>query len=163
MRKTWKNAWVATLTGILCLTGGLRAEAQTKDMTIADIFHDPAYKVKTPAGLQYRLQGDSYDIWEDAGLVRVRQDGDKREVGRDTLVRWTDVAAALGLKREATGNDVFDFIWNPQRTAVLLLADREAVYRWSFRSTAWLLSWDTPEAAATGKDMRVWPVQGRIQ
>lgn len=86
----------AVMAGMMCLTGGA-AEAQTTDMTIADIFHDPAYKVKTPAGLQYRLQGDSYDIWEAAGLVRVRQDGAKREVGRDTLVRWEDVAAALGV------------------------------------------------------------------
>ncbi len=157
----------AVMAGMMCLTGGA-AEAQTTDMTIADIFHDPAYKVKTPAGLQYRLQGDSYDIWEAAGLVRVRQDGDKREVGRDTLVRWEDVAAALGRADGAHGgvsteNQVFDFIWNPQRTAVLLLADREAVYRWSYRSTAFLLTWPTAGPAASGTDMRVLAIRGRIQ
>lgn len=140
------------------------AGESTDTMTIAQIFHDPAYKVKTPAGLQYRLQGDSYDIWDEAGLVRVRQDGDKKEVGRDTLVSWQAVATALRTQEGHTDgvlpeNKVFDFIWNPQRTAVLLLSDREAIYRHSFRSTAYLLIWDTPDAAST----RFLAIPGRIQ
>lgn len=142
---------------LLC---GARGTAQTTDMTISQIFHDPAYQVKTPAGLQYRLQGDSYDLWDAVGLVRVRQDGSKQEVGRDTLVRWADVAAALSLPEE---NRVFDFIWNPQRDAVLLLAGREAIYRWSYRCAAYLVVFETTGGAAeAGTALRsILPVSAR--
>ena len=160
MRKTWKNGLGAALAGVFFLAGFFKGESQTTDMTVSAIFHDPAYTVRTPAGLQYRLQGDSYDVWEEVGLVRVRQDGNKQEVGRDTLVRWADVAAALSLP---AGNPVFDFIWNPQRDAVLLLADREAIYRWSYRCSAYLLTWATADDAATGQGMRVLPLKGAVQ
>ena len=160
MRKTWKNGLGAALAGVFFLAGFFKGESQTTDMTVSAIFHDPAYTVRTPAGLQYRLQGDSYDVWEEVGLVRVRQDGNKQEVGRDTLVRWADVAAALSLP---AGNPVFDFIWNPQRDAVLLLAEREAIYRWSYRCSAYLLTWATAGDAATGAGMRVLPLKGAIQ
>ena len=160
MRKTWKNGLGAALAGVFFLAGFFKGESQTTDMTVSAIFHDPAYTVRTPAGLQYRLQGDSYDVWEEVGLVRVRQDGNKQEVGRDTLVRWADVAAALSLP---AGNPVFDFIWNPQRDAVLLLADREAIYRWSYRCSAYLLTWATAGDAATGAGMRVLPLKGAVQ
>ncbi len=161
MRKTWKEGLCAALAGLVLLAGGgQRGVSQTTDMTVSAIFHDPAYKVHTPAGLQYRLQGDSYDVWEAVGLVRVRQDGNKQEVGRDTLVRWADVAAALSLPAE---NPVFDFIWNPQRDAVLLLSGREAIYRWSYRCSAYLLTWATASDAATGAGMRVLPIKGAIQ
>ena len=160
MRKTWKNGLGAALAGVFFLAGFFKGESQTTDMTVSAIFHDPAYTVRTPAGLQYRLQGDSYDVWEEVGLVRVRQDGNKQEVGRDTLVRWADVAAALSLP---AGNPVFDFIWNPQRDAVLLLAEREAIYRWSYRCSAYLLTWATADDAATGQGMRVLPLKGAVQ
>ncbi|MDE6307716.1 MAG: DPP IV N-terminal domain-containing protein, partial [Bacteroidales bacterium] len=161
MRKRWKDGLVSALAGLVWLGGAcIDGQAQTTDMTVSAIFHDPAYRVHTPAGLQYRLQGDSYDVWEDVGLVRVRQDGNKQEVGRDTLVRWADVASALSLPAE---NPVFDFIWNPQRDAVLLLSEREAIYRWSYRCSAYLLTWPTAGDAASGKGMRVLPLKGAIQ
>ncbi|MDE7103450.1 MAG: DPP IV N-terminal domain-containing protein, partial [Bacteroidales bacterium] len=160
MRKIWKNGLVSAFAGLVGLAGVCQGQAQTTDMTVSAIFHDPAYKVRTPAGLQYRLQGDSYDVWEDVGLVRVRQDGNKQEVGRDTLVRWAEVASALSLPAE---NPVFNFIWNPQRDAVLLLAEREAIYRWSYRCSAYLLTWATADDAASGQGMRVLPLKGAVQ
>ncbi|MDE5735849.1 MAG: hypothetical protein K2H65_02065, partial [Bacteroidales bacterium] len=64
MRKIWKNGLVSAFAGLVGLAGVCQGQAQTTDMTVSAIFHDPAYKVRTPAGLQYRLQGDSYDVWE---------------------------------------------------------------------------------------------------
>lgn len=180
----------------------MRATADDKTaathLTVSQIFHSPDYKVKTPAGLRYRLQSSGYDVWEDVGLVRVKQgakgaasgtsaagqasaSGEAAQV-RDTLVRWNEVAAKLAAAsgsttgaastasanandhaQTCTSKDVFDFVWHPNRKALLLLADRESIYRWSYRCTAYLLTWKTSEDAAKGLTPQVYPIEGQIQ
>lgn len=119
---------------------GKEVKRMADTLSIEKIFENSSYAPKIPKGLSNRLSGDSYEIIENNNIIRVRQTLNK-EIGRDTLLNWELECKKWNLPQETKA---FSFFWNSKKDKVVVLSDKESIYRWSYTSNAYLFSLSKP-------------------